>query len=529
MSEAEQKNTYDELPYAGHAYVHSHPDRLAVVARIFGMTPAPLSGCRVLELGCAAGGNLIPMAAAMPDATFVGIDLSPRQVADGRARVAELGLTNIELREGDIASVGASLPVFDYIIAHGVFSWVPPPVQEALLALCASHLSAQGVAFVSYNTYPGWRMRGTIRDVMLYHARQFEGATAQVQQARAVLDFIAQSALGEDTPYARQLKADVEEMGGLSDAYLYHEFLEPVNIPVYFHQFVERAGRHGLQYLGDSEVRSMMPHHLPPHVAQTLQKIAPDLVRVEQYMDFLRNRPFRQSLLVHRDIALQRNIEGRALVDMQIGSPARAARPPVDERSGARVEFVTPSGTRTSLGSPITKAAMSALALRWPQTVPFRELCAEARGRLDAAPTAAPDPAQLERDANVLGTELVQLAAAGIVDLLTRRAPFTLQVRERPLATAVSRREAADEPLVTNLRHETVKLDEFNRQLLLRLDGTRDRATLVEELARLVDAGALSIQQEGKSITSPAAVRAVMAKAVDDNLASLARAALFPE
>lgn len=529
MSEGPTTNTYDELPYSGGAYAYSHPDRLAVVARLFGMTPAPLAGCRVLELGCATGANLIAMAAAMPDATFVGLDNSARQVADGRARIAELGLANIELREADIATAGASLPVFDYIIAHGVFSWIPPPVQEALLALIGAHLSAQGVAFVSYNTYPGWRMRGTIRDVMMYHARQFQGATTQVQQARAVLDFIAQSALAEDSPYARQFKADVEELRGQSDSYLYHEFLEPVNIPLYFHQFVERAQRHGLQYLGESEFSTMMPHHLPPQVAQTLQKIAPDLVRVEQYMDFLRNRPFRQTLLVHRDLALQRQFGGREIADMELASPLRAAQPPVDERSDAKVEYVAPNALKLTASAPITKAALSVLALRWPQSLPFRELCAEARSRLLVAPTAAPDPVQAARDAEVLGPEFLRIAAAGLAELRMRHVPFTLQVRERPLAWPVARRDAVDGNNVTNLRHEVVRLDEFNRQLLLRLDGTRDRAALAAELADLVATGVLAINQEGGSVTEPAAVRAVITKAIDDSLVVLARVALFPE
>ncbi len=528
MNEA-VRNSYDELPYASHAYAYSHPDRMSVVARLFGMSPAPLANCRVLELGCANGSNLIPMAAQMPDATFVGIDLSPRQVADGNARIAELGLANIELRAADLATVGPSLPVFDYIVAHGVYSWVPPPVQDALLRICGEHLSAQGVAFVSYNTYPGWRMRSTIRDVMLYHARQFEGAKMQVQQARAVLDFIAQSTPREDSPYAKELKAEVEMLRAQPDAYLYHEYLEEVNLPLYFHQFVERAGARGLQYLGDAEFASMLPQNLAPAVAETLRKIAPDAIRVEQYMDFLRNRPFRQTLLVHRDIALQRNIDWKALEAMEVGTAARPAALPVDERSDAKVDFVVPNGPTLKLASPITKAAFTALALRAPQTVPFGELCATARRRLGAPAAAEPDPAVAAQDAEVFGRELLQIAAAGIVDLRMLHARFTLQVRERPLAYAVARREARDGPRVTNLRHDAVMLDEFNRQLLLLADGTRDRATLADELAQLVATGALAIRQEDKTVSDPAAVRAVMTKAVDDNLANLARAALFPE
>lgn len=528
MSEAPSKS-YDEFPYACYAYPASHPDRLSVVARLFGMTPAPLAGARVLELGCGNGANLIPMAQQMPDATFVGIDLSPRQIDDGRARVAALGLSNITLDAANIATAGASLPVFDYIIAHGVYSWVPPAVQDALLAICAGHLSAQGVAYVSYNTNPGWRMRGTVRDFMLYHAKTFDDPKMQVQQARALLDFIAQSAPNEDSPYARQLKAEVEELRSRPDSYLFHEFLEEVNLPVYFHEFVAHAGRHKLQYLGESEFTAMLPQNFPVPVQETLRRIAPDLVRAEQFMDFLRNRPFRQSLLVHRDVALTRAVDWKPLRDMEIGSPARPTTFPVDERSDAKVRFDAPRGVSIQLGSPITKAAFSLLALRWPQSLPFGELCAAARARLGAAPTAAPDPAQAARDAETLGSELLQVAGAGLVELRTRHAGFTLQVRERPAVWNIARGDATEGTTVRNLRHETVQLDEFNRQLVLLADGTRDRAALATALCDFVSSGALAINQEGKAITEPAAVRAVMTKAVDDGLAQIARAALFPE
>ena len=528
MNEAPSKS-YDDLPYACYAYAPSHPDRLAVVARLFGMAPPPLAGARVLELGCGNGANLIPMAQQVPDATFVGLDLSPRQIADGRARVAALGLANITLDVADIATVGPTLPVFDYIIAHGVYSWVPPAVQDALLAICAAHLSAQGIAYVSYNTNPGWRMRGTIRDFMLYHARQFADPKVQVQQARAVLDFIAQGAINEDSPYARQLKADVEELRAQPDAYLYHEFLEDVNLPVYFHEFVAHAGRHGLQYLGESEFTAMLPQNFAAPVQETLRRIAPDLVRAEQFMDFLRNRPFRQTLLVHRDLALKRAVDWKPLQDMEIGSPARPATFPVDERSPAKVQFTTPRGVTVQLGSPITKAAFSLLALRWPQTIPFGELCTAARARLGVAPTAAPDPAQAAQDAQTLGAELLQVAGAGMVELRMRRARFTLQVREQPAVWGIARGDAKEGTAVRNLRHETVMLDEFNRHLVMLADGTRDRAAIVAALADLVASGALAINQEGKAITDPAAVRSVMAKAVDEGLAQVARAALFPE
>ena len=523
------RNTYDELPYESHAFPQTHPDRLSVIARLFGMQPAPLEGCRVLELGCGNGANIIAMAALMPDATFLGVDLSPRQIEVGQARIAELGLTNVELRAADLLEIENDLPVFDFIIAHGLYSWVPPNVQQAVLRICSRHLSPQGIAYVSYNTFPGWRMRGTIRDFMLYHVRQFEGPALQTQQARALLDFMAQSAPGENTPFTLQLKNEVEEIRKQPDAYLFHDFLEPFNQPVYFFRFVEAVDAHGLQYLGEAELATMLPSNFSPATAETLNRIAPDLVRTEQFMDFLRNRQFRQTLLVHRDVKLSRQIDARVIEKLEVASQAQPANVPVDERSDAKVEFKLPNGFSLTTATPITKAAFALMALRWPRSAPFAELRDAARARLGALPTAVPDPAVVAKDTQTLALELMQCAAANMVELRTRPARFSIQAGERPVAWSVARQEARTGPHVSNLRHETITLDEFNRQILLRLDGTRDRAALIEELSTLVASNELAIQQEGVEVRDPSTVRAIMTQAVDNSLVTLARAGLYPE
>src|SRR5262249_30408638 len=161
---------YDEVPYSSKPFPQTHPDNLATVATLFGMTPPPVERCRVLELGCAAGGNLLPLAAALPGSRFVGIDLSRRQIDDGRPGREALGLRNFRLRHRSILDVGADFGQFDYILCHGVYSWVPAPVQDKILEVCAGHLAPNGVAYVSYNTYPGWHIPGAVRAMMRYHA-----------------------------------------------------------------------------------------------------------------------------------------------------------------------------------------------------------------------------------------------------------------------------------------------------------------------------------------------------------------------
>src|SRR5262249_43817357 len=155
-----------ELPYPSNPYPYTHPDHLATVAALLGMKPAAADHCRVLELGCASGGNLIPMAYGLPDSSFFGLDLSGEPVRQGEELVEALGLKNIQLRRMSILDVDDRLGQFDFIICHGVYSWVPAEVQDKILDICARQLAPQGVGFISYNTYPGWHMRGMIRAVM---------------------------------------------------------------------------------------------------------------------------------------------------------------------------------------------------------------------------------------------------------------------------------------------------------------------------------------------------------------------------
>jgi SAM-dependent methyltransferase len=166
-------NSYDEVPYADYVFHHTHPACVGAVAALYGMRPANPERCRILELGCAAGANLIPMACDLPGSALVGVDLSARQIDVARRTVTALGLTNIDLRRTSTLDVDDSFGRFDDIICHGVYSWVPAEVREAILAVCKANLAPTGIAYVSYNTYPGWHMHRVARDMMTYHVGQF--------------------------------------------------------------------------------------------------------------------------------------------------------------------------------------------------------------------------------------------------------------------------------------------------------------------------------------------------------------------
>ena len=470
------QSSYDAFPYQSFPFAQTHPDRLATLGQLFGATPPPIATCRVLEIGCASGGNLIPMAASMPRAQFVGVDFSPVQIAEGDADVRALGLANIRLLDLDIRAFGDAFGRFDYIVAHGVYSWVPDPVQERLLEICERHLAPTGIAYISYNTLPGWRMRGMVREAMQFHATQVADPRLRVAEARAMLDFLAQSLRADPSAYASALREEAERVRHQADYYVFHEYLEEVNDPVYFHQFMERVSRHGLRYLADTDFASMLSSDLAPEVKETLARIAPDVLKREQFMDFLRNRTFRQTLLVREAVSLNRKLSPLPVMSLHVASQARPERTAFDLESDASESFLVPDGPGLKTAQPVTKAAMLALAAIWPASLSFDALCDEASARLGGATPIGPEERQR------LAFELLQAFAGGVLELHSGPPAFDVVPAERPQASALARLQAARGAQVTNLRHQPGALDDAARRLIALLDGEHSRDAIARSL-----------------------------------------------
>ena len=214
------------------------------------MNPARLNSCRVLELGCGEGANLIPIAFQWPESEFVGIDLSAAAIREGNDFISRMGLTNIVLRCHDIMQIGSEFGRFDYMIAHGVYSWVPDAVRDKMLSIFRHNLSPHGIAFVSYNCYPGCHSRDIARQIMRYHVRDITDPHQRALQSRGVLRFLAEAS-AEDTIFGFELRNQLDRINGIDDRVLFHDDLSDVASPFYLHQVVEAAAGHGLQYLSN--------------------------------------------------------------------------------------------------------------------------------------------------------------------------------------------------------------------------------------------------------------------------------------
>lgn len=297
-----QQTIYSELGYKSMPFPYTTPATLEAYAALVGVSAPNPKTARVLELGATYGGNIISQALFNPDATFVGIELSQEQVEKGNEVIANAGLTNVSLIQSDIASIGSEIGTFDYIIAHGVYSWVDDGVKEALLRLIDEHLAEDGIAYVSYNTYPGWHTMEEVRQLMMFSNRdktQFNHKE-KVLHGKTIGSIVGSQILKYDNLKERNSKflGALRSVMQKDEYYVGHDHLEPNNDPVYFYQFNDHLAAHNLAYLCDADLTLSMVRSFDADIADTLDKLVPnDHVAQEQYLDFMLDTTFRKSII----------------------------------------------------------------------------------------------------------------------------------------------------------------------------------------------------------------------------------------
>ena len=297
-----QQTIYSELGYKSMPFPYTTPATLEAYAALVGVSAPNPKTARVLELGATYGGNIISQALFNPDATFVGIELSQEQVEKGNEVIANAGLTNVSLVQSDIASIGSEIGTFDYIIAHGVYSWVDDGVKDALLRLIDEHLAEDGIAYISYNTYPGWHTMDEVRQLMMFSNRdktQFNHKE-KVLHGKTIGSIVGSQILKYDNLKERNSKflGALRSVMQKDEYYVGHDHLEPNNDPVYFYQFNDHLEAHNLAYLCDADLTLSMVRSFDADIADTLDKLAlNDHVAQEQYLDFMLDTTFRKSII----------------------------------------------------------------------------------------------------------------------------------------------------------------------------------------------------------------------------------------
>ena len=512
----ERLTPYDVVYYPGHSFPETHPDRLATMASYYGLESAPISRCRVLELGCGLGGNLIPIASLYPESEFIGVDLSGHAIERGQQNVSALGLGNIALFNRNIMEMGHDGDPFDYIIAHGVYSWVPPVVRDKLLAIYGECLAPNGVAYVSYNAHPGSHMRDMVRDMMLFHIRDITEPKQRIEQARSIAKFIAESS-AKDTVHGAVLRDELERIQKMSDEVLFHDDLEVNSTPFLLHQVVAAAQGHGLQYLCDATISRRDLNAYPMEAQRVLAGFpASEFMARDQYQDFIDGHGFRHTLLCRADVKLDRTFDVNRIKRFYLAAALTPVKGDLNPADAGIAEFKTEKGDTLTTDHRLSKAAMLHLGQAWPAAMTFPQLLDGARQRLASA-DAAPANYASEEQTEALVDVLFQAVSRGIIEIHRDPPPLTAVVSERPEASRVARLQSQNGTLVTNLRHRTAMMeDEIVRRFLQLVDGTRNVDQLVADLeASLNDGGAAS------------AKNVVNRQHVEHNLRVLAKLALL--
>jgi SAM-dependent methyltransferase len=353
---------YDEFPYRSFPIEWTAPERLALASLLHGGPRQRLDEYRVLELGCGDGTNLLPMAYYRPHATFVGIDSAHTRIAVANEKRSSLRLTNITFAATDFESTRRSLTGhFDYIIAHGVFSWVSAETRAALMELCAERLRPGGLLYLNYNARPGWNVRGLIRDFLLMQTAKIRDLRARTDRAREIAARMAEELAGGEHPYSRLLANEFRFVGETDPSHTAHEYLAEHNEAYTRGQFLELMVQYGLVYVADADF-NYTSGRLPEGLSSRLTRLDINADTIDQAADLV---CYRQ---LHSPILTQRGFTRRApgvqeFSDLIIASCLVEREP----SSGEVWAFKHPSGYEVEARSRSIAALLRTLPSRWPQ------------------------------------------------------------------------------------------------------------------------------------------------------------------
>lgn len=291
---------YEQQPYPDSIFHFTHPAHTGALAKLFGHPgPADPATARILDVGCGQGANLIRIARDLPGADCIGLDLAEVHIQQARRNAATAGLNNIQFIRADLLEYDVAGQPFDFIIAHGFFTWVPDDVRERLLSICRDHLTPEGLAVISYNCLPGWSARSGLR-LLMQMENEVQGNSGRdlLKGAGRVLDFFdrALPAVAQ-LPHAPLLKAEMNHLRSKAPDIVLHDELEPLNDPQYLLQFAQWAQAHGLGYICDTSLLNDWLEIYSGDIKQALSRFGMNRMQALQYIDFLMNRDFRRSIV----------------------------------------------------------------------------------------------------------------------------------------------------------------------------------------------------------------------------------------
>ena len=510
-----------ELPFQKDQHITyplslASPEHLQTVGALFELKQVDLSTARVLELGCANGTNLLNFALNNPNAKCVGIDISKELLDEGNQIVKALEIKNLDLKLISVTELDHSIGEFDYIICHGMASWVSTFVRDKIFEVAKKLLAPNGIAYISYNTRPGWNMASTIRDMMQFHSSLFESSDDKLKQAKLFLNLVTQSLGEQETPYANFLRDEISLLTKFDDQHLKHEYLAENNQQFYFHKFIEKANANGLAYLADAQYHTMFVGNMPSKIAEKLIKI-PSIVRTEQYMDFINNRRFRSSLLCHDNTTINRNITRARVENFYIASDlvADEATPSVEllNNSIESCSFKRPGSelTEISTTSPVIKAILYTLTENAGNPLRMDELIDISYNKYNKIPK--------EEFENEFNQVLGRFVFSPFIKLFAKKPASIAIITDRPQISKLAIYQAQNlnpkRLWITNQLNETFVIYFHEKYVLALLNGLYTIYEIKEMIFEKFKSKEIIVNENDTSISELATLRIVADKCVD--------------
>ncbi|MBX7053576.1 MAG: class I SAM-dependent methyltransferase [Pyrinomonadaceae bacterium] len=471
---------YDSFPYPSYTFPQTHPDRLASIGRIHGIEVKDPTRCRMLEIGCGDGSNLLSLAYALPGSEFVGFDLSEKHIARGISAKHHIGIKNIHLFQADALLVDVkALGRFDYIVAHGIFSWVPANVRDRILQIFSECLEESGIGYISYNAYPGCHIREIAAGILKAGSAEVEVPAERVEKGIAFLDAIA-AAAESDSLYQKMLRLELEQIRERSDQNVFHDDLADCNFPFYFRDFVSMIEPHGLQFISESDPIASNVSKLSREARALLEGVRTDVIRFEQYIDLITCRRFRSSLVCRTGLSVDYPDSVNDLEGMYLSAQVTTDADEGSLVDGSTVRFEGSKGASFTINHPLTKSIMANLGSIWPAALPFEDLVSEAEIRING---------RSAEDESRTRAYLYQLYLGGFVKFGCYSPAFAKTAGELPISSAFARWQISEglENLTTLAGKNLKTTDPVLRLVISLLDGTRGRDELVEEIFDATD------------------------------------------
>jgi SAM-dependent methyltransferase len=468
-------SSYDVFPYPSYTFPQTHPDRLASVGRIHGIEVADPTKCRVLEIGCGDGTNLLSHAYALPSSEFVGFDLSETHIARGIETKGSIGANNVQLFQADASVIDMeTLGKFDYIVAHGIFSWVPDLIRERILQIFSECLDQNGVGYISYNAYPGCHIREITAGIMKAGADGRDNPAEMVEHGIAFLDSIS-SAAENGSLYQNMLRLELDQIRERSIQNVFHDDLSTSNRPFYFTEFVSMIEPYGLEFFAESDPIASNVSKLSNGARTLLEGVRSDLIRFEQCLDLITGRRFRSSLICRKGASARQFTGKPDIKNIFLSSQVKTDADAGSIANDSPVRFEGSKGASFTINHPLTKSLIVTLRSVWPAALPIDTAFSRASNEIGG---------YSDEDESRTRDYLYQLYVGGFVKFGCYSPKFASKAGEFPVASAFARWQINEqlENLTTLAGKNLRTTDPVLRLIISLLDGTRDRNQLVIEI-----------------------------------------------